>query len=147
MNSYFYTTNTNSTSMKSLLILFVCFFSFQFFAQNTLVSQGTTFEGEPFLAVDPQNQQHLVAAWMGFQVGNKVVIKSSVSTNGGITWTVPTWQPHIVSSYSSADVSVKFDNNGNVFLNYIDYDNELFSAGQVVVKKSTDGGITWGNAV
>ena len=125
--------------MKRLLILFVCFFSFQFFAQNTLVSQGTTFEGEPYLAVNPQNQQHLVAAWMGFQVNNKVVIKSSVSTNGGITWTTPTWQPHIVSTYSSADVSVKFDNNGNVFLNYIDYDNELFTAGQVVVRKSADG--------
>ena len=133
--------------MKCLLFTIFCFLIAPFFAQNTLVSQGAVFEGEPYLAVNRQNQQHLVAAWMGFQVGNKVVIKSSVSTNGGITWTTPIWQPHIVSTYSSADVSVKFDDAGNVFMSYIDYDNELFTAGKVVVRKSTDGGITWGNAV
>jgi hypothetical protein len=134
---------------QHIFILFIifCFLTANFFAQNTLVSQGTYFEGEPYLAINRQNQQQLVAAWMGFQVGNKVVIKSSVSTNGGMTWTTPTWQPHDVSTYSSADVSVKFDNSGNVFMSYIDYDNELFTAGKVVVRKSTDGGITWGNAI
>ena len=147
MNSYFYTANSNSTSMKSFLILFVCLLTSPYFAQNTLVSQGTNFEGEPYLAVNPQNQQHLVAAWMGLQIGNKVVIKSSVSTNGGVTWTTPTWQAHVVSTYSSADVSVKFDNSGNVFMSYIDYDNENHSEGKVVVRKSTDGGINWGNAI
>ena len=133
--------------MKSFLILFVCLLTSPYFAQNTLVSQGTNFEGEPYLAVNPQNQQHLVAAWMGLQIGNKVVIKSSVSTNGGVTWTTPTWQAHVVSTYSSADVSVKFDNSGNVFMSYIDYDNENHSEGKVVVRKSTDGGINWGNAI
>ncbi len=147
MNSYFYTANFKRRIMKSLFFFLFAIFSFQLAGQNTLVSQGTVFEGEPYLAVDPQNQQHLVAAWMGFQIGNKVVIKSSVSTNGGITWTTPTWQPHVVSTYSSADVSVKFDRNGNVFMSYIDYDNENHSEGKVVVRKSTDGGITWGNAV
>jgi hypothetical protein len=133
--------------MKKLLFILINVLFFQISAQNTLVSQGAIFEGEPYLAVNPQNQQQLVAAWMGFQANNKVVIKSSVSTNGGLTWSTPIWQPHIVSTYSCADVSVKFDNNGNVFLNYIDYDNELFTAGKVVVRKSTDGGMTWGNAV
>jgi len=133
--------------MKSLIFIIVCFVATSFFAQNTLVSQGTFFEGEPYLAVNPQNQQHLVAAWMGFQTGNKVVIKSSVSTNGGITWSTPIWQSHVVTTYSSADVSLAFDNNGNLFMSYIDYDRDTHLEGKVVVRKSTDGGLTWGNAV
>jgi hypothetical protein len=51
-------------------------------AQNQLVSEGNFFEGEPYLVMNPTNNQHLVAAWMGFQFNNKVVIKSSVSTDG-----------------------------------------------------------------
>jgi len=133
--------------MKPLLVTLICVFTYSFFAQNTLVSQGTNFEGEPYLAVNPQNQQHLVASWMGFQVGNKVVIKTSISLNGGLLWSTPTWQPHVVSTYSSADVSVKFDRNGNLFMSYIDYDNVNHLEGKVIVRKSTDGGSTWGNAV
>lgn len=135
-------------AMKHLLLILSLLFSAAISAQNnSLVSQGTFFEGEPYLAVNPQNQQHLVAAWMGFQTGNKVVIKSTVSTNGGLTWTAPIGQPHVVSTYSSADVSLAFDRNGNVFMCYIDYDNENHSEGKVVVRKSTDGGVTWGSAV
>ncbi len=114
-----FTILNSNKNMKSFFFTFFCFLSVLNFAQNTLVSVGNSFEGEPYLAVDPQNQQHLVAAWMGFQVGNKVVIKSSVSTNGGLTWTTPIWQLNLVPTNTSADVSVKFDNLGNVIDNGI----------------------------
>jgi len=133
--------------MKLRLLFWAFVLTVNINAQNTLVSQGTVFEGEPYLAVNPLNQQHLVAAWMGFQLNNKVVIKSSVSTNGGISWSTPIWQEHIVPTYSCADVSVKFDRNGSVFMCYIDYDNQNFTDGKVIVRKSTDGGFSWGNAV
>jgi hypothetical protein len=132
--------------MKKLLLFAILSFSLN--AQNNVqVSTGTFFEGEPYLAIHPTNQQHLVAAWMGFQLNNKVVIKSSVSTNGGVTWSTPTWQPHEQTNWSSADPSLAFHHSGTLYMSYIDYDNEAHSAGKIVLRKSIDGGLTWGNAV
>ena len=133
--------------MKIILfnvLLFICLGS-TIRAQNQLVSEGNLFEGEPYLAMNPSNSQHLVAAWMGIQFNNKVVIKSSVSTNGGISWSTPIWQAHISPTFSSADVSLAYDHLGNLFMCYIDYDNTNFSEGKVLVRKSSDGGLNWGN--
>lgn len=116
-------------------------------AQNTLVSSGNLFEGEPYLAVNPNNSNHLVAAWMGFQLNQKIVIKSVVSTDGGSTWSAPIWQAHQQAGNSSADVSLGFDANGNLYMSYIDYDNVNFSNGAIICRKSTNGGLTWGAAV
>lgn len=116
-------------------------------AQNTLISTGSYFEGEPYLVINPQNQQHIVAAWMGYQLNNKMVIKSSVSINGGLNWSAPIWQAHVSSGFSSADVSLAFDNSGNVFMSYIDFDNDTYLDGRVLVRKSTDGGLSWGSPI
>ena len=131
------------------LFLFICllinFIGFQSKAQNQLVSEGNYFEGEPYLVMNPTNSQQLLAAWMGFQFNNKVVIKTSVSNNGGNSWSTPIWQTHLAPNFSSADVSLAYDHLGNVFMCYIDYDNVNFSAGKVVVRKSSNGGLSWGN--
>lgn len=132
--------------MKKISILFLLL-SFGAFAQNTLVSSGNIFEGEPYLAVNPQNSNHLVAAWMGFQLNQKIVIKSVVSLDGGGSWSAPVWQAHQQAGNSSADVSLGFDSNGNLYMAYIDYDNVNFTNGAVICRKSTDGGLTWGAAV
>ena len=135
--------------MKKLLFTFIVLsvtstFSF---GQNTLVSSGQIFEGEPYLVLSPQNPQHLVAAWMGFQFNQKIVIKSAVSEDGGLTWSTPIWQAHQQSGNSSADVSMAYDTQGNLYMAYIDYDNLNFSNGAVICRKSTNGGISWGPAV
>jgi hypothetical protein len=132
--------------MKTLCFLLLLI-SFGAIAQNTLVSSGNFFEGEPYLAVDPQNSNHLVAAWMGFQLNQKIVIKSVVSNDGGSTWSAPVWQAHQQTGNSSADVSLGFDLNGNLYMAYIDYDNVNFTNGAVICRKSTDGGLSWGAAV
>ncbi len=132
--------------MKTLCFLLLLI-SFGAIAQNTLVSSGNLFEGEPYLAVDPQNSNHLVAAWMGFQLNQKIVIKSVVSNDGGSTWSAPVWQAHQQTGNSSADVSLGFDLNGNLYMAYIDYDNVNFTNGAVICRKSTDGGLSWGAAV
>ena len=131
--------------MKFLVSFIVICFQFSIYCQNKLISTGNYFEGEPYIAVNPKNQQHIVAAWMGFQLNNKVVIKSSISMDGGNTWSSPIWQPHTSASFSSADVSLGFDNNGNLFMSYIDFDNINHSQGQVLLRKSTDGGFSWSN--
>ncbi|MDP4739763.1 MAG: hypothetical protein NWS19_06330 [Crocinitomicaceae bacterium] len=134
--------------MQQFLFLFLSAFLFgSVQAQNLLVSSGQIFEGEPYLAVDPQNSNHLVAAWMGFQLNQKVVIKSVVSTDGGGSWSAPVWQAHQQAGNSSADVSLGFDLNGNLYMAYIDYDNVSFTNGAVICRKSIDGGLSWGPAV
>lgn len=116
-------------------------------AQNQNISNGSVFDGEPYLAIDPSNSQHLVAAWMGFQLGQKITIKTAYSTNGGISWSTPIWQAHQVANNSSADVSLNYDLNGNLYMAYIDYDNDNFTNGGIYVRKSTNGGVSWGPAV
>ncbi len=133
--------------MKTIVICCFCLLTSVFFGQNVLVSSGTYFEGEPSIAINPSNPQHLIAAWMGYQFGEKIVIKSSFSMNGGTTWSAPISQAHLSPGFSSADVSLGFDHVGNAYMCYIDYDNVGFTQGQVVVRKSTNGGLSWGNAV
>jgi hypothetical protein len=123
------------------IALFLCF-AFATSAQNLNISTGAVFDGEPFLAVDPNNHQHIVVAWMGFQLGQKIVIKTKASFDGGQSWSVTSNLPHLVPTNASADPNMYFDNDGNVYLAYIDYDNENFENGYVVVSKSSDG-LTW----
>ena len=130
---------------KTLLILF-CAFSVFINAQNQNISNGIVFDGEPYLTINQNNSQHLVVAWMGWKLNNIIVIKTRTSFNGGQTWSVTTDIPHTVNGYQSADPSLKFNNNGDVFLCFIDY--EPFPAtGAVFVSKSTDGGLNWGTPV
>lgn len=116
-------------------------------SQNQNVSGGFVFDGEPYLAVDPQNSQHIVVAWMGYKFNEIIVIKTKVSNDGGTTWSTETSIPHIVTGNQSADPSIQFDHLGNVYVCFIDYDNATMSNGAVYVVKSTDGGSTWGAAV
>ena len=68
--------------MSKILCNIFLLLSLAAYSQNTLVSGGNIFEGEPYLVINPQNQQHLVAAWMGFQLNQKICIKSAVSMDG-----------------------------------------------------------------
>lgn len=131
--------------MKSLLLSLFAIISFGISAQSNIAVTSTSFfEGEPTLAVHPDNSQHLVAAWMGVDFVLGGVIKTSVSTNGGLTWTTPQSQNHVVSGNASADPSLQFNSAGEVFLCYIDYDNTNFTNGQIIIRKSTNGGLNWG---
>jgi len=114
--------------------------------QNRNISNGLIFDGEPFIVVNPSDPQHLVVAWMGFVLQNRVMIKTRVSRDAGRTWSQAQTVQHIEAGYTSADPSLAFDNNGNVFLSYIDYD-PYFTSGAVYLRKSADGGLSWGNPV
>ncbi|MFK7787363.1 MAG: T9SS type A sorting domain-containing protein [Crocinitomicaceae bacterium] len=121
--------------------------SFTSIGQNLNLTNTAAFDGEPYLIIDPTNDQHLVAAWMGFKLGEGIIIKSKYSNDGGITWSTVNEIPHISGALSAADVSLEYDSNGNLFMCYVDYDNQNFSQGDVIIRKSTDGGVTWGSAV
>jgi len=128
--------------MRAIVFVF-CLLSNTLFSQNVNISGGAFYEGEPFIALNPNNNNHLVVAWMGFQFGQKVVIKTKTSFDSGQTWSNTSILPHIVAANGSADPSIRIDNNGTVFLCYVDFDSENFSNGAIVVSRSQDGGLNW----
>lgn len=117
-------------------------------AQNTNLSSGLVFEGEPFIAQNPVNPQHLVVAWMGFvfNSGSGLTIKTKASFDGGVTWSSAVAIPHEDDAFASADPSLAIANNGDVLLCYIDHGEDPYGGG-VYVRKSTNGGLSWGNAI
>ncbi len=134
--------------MKILFLIISISITFSSITQSNInISQGNFFDGEPYLVIDPSNNQHLIVSWMGVKIGEAVVIKTSHSFDGGITWTTPTNLNHEQSGNTSADVSMAYNFLGDLFICYIDYDNTNFTFGQVIVRKSTDNGVTWGNSV
>jgi len=129
-----------------IIILLSVVFNLNLFSQDQNISNEYVFDGEPFIAINPDNSQHLVVAWMGFQVFNYIVIKTTVSFDGGQTWSSTNNIPHTNPAYGSADPSIDFDDSGNVFLCYIDY-NAAIDSGSVYIRKSTDGGLSYGDPV
>jgi len=132
--------------MQRLLFLLL-FLATQATAQNVDLSNGVVFDGEPYLAINPNNAQHLVVAWMGKpSLVQPVAIRTRASFNGGQTWSNAQSIPHAVSGYKSADVSLAFNNAGALFCSYVDW-HESPDSGGVYVTKSLDGGLTWGTPV
>jgi len=129
--------------IKKLLLIIAIGISVLSFAQNRNLSNGVVFDGEPYLTINPTNSQHLVVAWMGWKLNNKITIKTRVSFDTGLTWSTTNNISHTVSTYQSADPSLAFDNYGNLFLCFVDYTPSP-AAGAVYVIKSTDGGLSWG---
>ena len=111
-------------------------------AQNQNISQGNIFDGEPYIAINPTNSRHLVVAWMGYLPFSRVYIKTKVSFDGGENWSVTNTIDHTNPVYGSADPSLAFDNNGDIFLAYIDF-QKLIDSGSVYIRKSIDGGLNW----
>jgi hypothetical protein len=99
------------------------------------------------MAIDPTNDQHLVAAWMGFKLFEALIIKTSYSDNGGLTWSTPIDIPHELGNTGSADVSLKYNSSGDVFLCYIDYETTNFTQGVIYVRKSSNGAISWDSPI
>jgi len=90
---------------------------------------GETFV-EPYLAVDPQNQSHLVAAAMKLPTG--IAVFSSI--DGG-----KHWSRHDIDR-SEGDPSVAIARNGTVYVAYIGPREEGHLTNVI---KSEDGGLTW----
>ncbi len=131
--------------MKNFIICLYMFCATALFGQNTNLSNGFVFDGEPYLAVNPSNSQHLVVAWMGWiDLVNRFQIKVTASFDGGQTWSSESLMPHTVFGYSSADPCIAFNNNGEVFVSYIDFTGTTPPVtGGVYLSKSSDGGLTW----
>jgi hypothetical protein len=133
--------------MKLYTLFIVFFVQTNFWAQNQNISNGNVFDGEPYLAINPMDQSKMVAAWMGFQLGQQIAIKTAYSTNGGTTWNAGPIIPHQVAGNNSADVSLAYNKVGELFMAYIDYDASNFTNGAVFLRKSIDNGLNWADPV
>lgn len=130
---------------NKIIVIFLILSSVFVFAQNQNLSNGNIFDGEPYIAINPYNSQHLVVAWMGWvSFSNQFKIKTKTSFDGGQTWSSAVELPHTVSGYSSADPVIDFNQNGDVFTCYIDFTGTTPPVtGGVYICKSTDGGLSW----
>ena len=134
--------------MKKILLSFIIvLLTNALYAQptNTNISNGLLFDGEPYLAINPTNNQNLVSAWMGMKFTNglfKIAIKTRASFDGGNTWSTVNTLPHMGTAYGSADPSMAFDANGFLYIAYIDYKQNPDSGG-IYVARSADGGLNW----
>lgn len=117
--------------------------------KNQNLSNGNIFEGEPFLSINPNNSQHLVVAWMGFDFPDRIAIFTRTSFDGGKTWLQKVKIPHENLVFSSADPCMDFDSDGNIYLVYIDFlrPAEITQSGKLLIRKSTDGGLTWEESI
>ncbi len=122
--------------------------------RNLRLSPDPYFNGEPSIAADPRNPGRLVAAWMHSGAPRTVEIQVTSSVDGGATWREPVTFDHVDPAYGvSADVSVAFDGAGRVHLTYMDMEADpaadpgqgefLIRRGEVVHRRSDDGGATW----
>ncbi len=116
------------------------------FSQNNNISEGTIFDGEPYIAINPQDANHLVIAWMGFEnPQERIKINYRVSFNGGASWSDTNTLPHVVSGYTAADPSIAFTDTGELFISTIDSTGSGSNPveGAIYVYASQDGGLTF----
>lgn len=130
--------------LRYFIISFCCI-SFFAGAQNINLSNSPYWNGECYLAVNPQNPKHLVSAWMYFSLSNlKNAIATRTSFDGGQTWSSLQILPHVYSSFTCADPSIYFGKDSCVYLAYIDLSGLHSSdSGYDMVARSVNGGITW----
>ncbi len=129
----------------SYFLLLISLLAPQLKAQDLNISNGQIFDGEPYLAMNPNNPDHLVVAWMGFDQRGQLAIKTRVSKDGGQSWSIRQKLPHEQSDFSSADPTMAFDDSGHVYLVYIDFLRNQDS-GAVYIRKSVDDGFNWQEA-
>jgi len=130
-------------------ILLSALFPVILISQNINISQGNIFDGEPYIAVNPDNSQHIVIAWMGYKLTQKIAIKVKASFDGGKSWSNESTLKHDNPLFTSADPSIDFGPEGDVYISYIDFsgfDVEPIQGG-IYISKSSDGGLNWKNPV
>lgn len=127
------------------------------FSRNQIVSRQLglfPLNTEPHLAVNPLDPEHIVLGVIDY---NFPSMSTYVSFDGGETWEGPNQLRYFQEDFSAAgDPIVAFDRDGNVYMASISLGFEEFRLGtlvssteisSIVVSKSEDDGLTWGDAV
>lgn len=111
---------------------------------NLNLSNLQGFDGEPYIAVNPANQNNIIAGWMRGRLDGKIWIATKASFDKGKTWSSIKFMPHDTSINGSADVAIAFHKSGTAYLSWINFRTSPDTVGAVYIAKSIDGGLTWG---
>lgn len=109
-------------------------------------------QAEPYLAVNPENSDHLIAVYQEsrFANGGARTLNYSVSFDGGATWTEGILPGLTVASNGpwqrASDPWVTFGPNNRVYYISLLF-NQSTPDNAIGVSTSTDGGVTWGQPV
>ena len=76
---------------------------------NINISHTAGWDTEPYIAINPTNPNNLIAAWMRLS-GFTLTAGTSYSNDAGVTWSTPIATPHLHANFTSADVSIAFNN-------------------------------------
>jgi hypothetical protein len=113
---------------------------------NYNISQDSTPQNEPSVKFNAKFPNRVVAAWRDFRTGVNPAIRRvgySYSSDGGATWSVSALLPIIDASHPrTSDPVVGTDTSGNFYIATISIDNSNAN-GEILVYKSTDGGVTF----
>ncbi|HEY1341456.1 MAG TPA: sialidase family protein, partial [Bryobacteraceae bacterium] len=106
---------------------------------------------EPFLAADPNNPAHLIGTWQQdrWSNGGASGVVAAVSMDGGRTWTrsSPRFSVCTGGSFQRAsDPWVAISPGGTAYLSVLALNNSN-SATAILVSRSSDGGLSWGEPV
>ncbi len=137
--------NTNMKKLTTLYLLLFVLVPLNIFSQNINISNGNVFDGEPYIAVNPYNSQHIIVAWMGYKFTQKIAIKTTVSFDGGNSWSEIVSLKHANPLFTSADPSIAFGPNEEIYISFVDFtgiDTEPLQGG-IYLAKSIDGGLNW----
>jgi len=103
---------------------------------------STEAQNEPFVAVNPNNPNHIVVGANSWQSGNgHFEVFAYVSFDGGQTWASS--QPYIdrnAGRINAADPTVAFGPNGDVYFAFVALSP---AQGAVAVSRSANGGLSW----
>jgi len=88
---------------------------------NVAVTTNPLAQDDPSIAVDPNNPNHIVVAYMDFSLVNTgyAGIGVSVSEDGGKTWTESSVPLPVDFSQGAADPTVQFSAQGQVFVSFM----------------------------
>jgi len=113
---------------------------------NVDISNDSTPQNEPSVKFSGKYPNVVVAAWRDFRTGVSPAIRRvgySYSTDGGTTWSTSALLPIVDASHPrTSDPVVGSDTAGNFYIATISIDNSN-SNGEIIVYKSTDGGVTF----
>lgn len=103
---------------------------------------------EPYVTVNPANPKNIAAIWIDDGYAGNV---AGVTFDGGQTWrnvAIPgLTQDTGGSNQTVADPWISFAPNGDLYSSGISFPEFANSIGQILINKSTDGGLTWSNPV
>lgn len=103
----------------------------------------TQVQNEEQVVVDPNNPDHVVAVWRDFRLGYREVAFATTFNQWRTVARETLYYAHGSSYLYDSDPGLTVDSSGNFYVVILSF-NDTAHPNALYVKKSTDGGLTWG---